>query len=108
MVCIPRDTRLDSTLSFRADPYRFVSARCRELGTDAFETRLMLRRAVCRMGEEAAHVCYHPGRFTRRGALPADLLDDALGLGARVLEVSGSPEHRVRQVLSHAQNLETH
>src|SRR5688572_22336612 len=35
------------------------------------------------------------------------LIEDTWGLGARVVEVSGSPDHRVRQVLSHAQHLET-
>ena len=40
MAGIPSDSRLDSTLSFLADPYRFVSAQCRELHTDVWHARV--------------------------------------------------------------------
>lgn len=67
---IPGNTRLDSTRAFLSDGYRFISRRCERYGTDIFETRLLLRRAFCMMGEDAARMFYIPGRFTRRGALP--------------------------------------
>ncbi|HEU4586913.1 MAG TPA: cytochrome P450, partial [Gemmatimonadaceae bacterium] len=67
---IPGDTGLDHTRAFLSDGYRFISRRCERYGSDIFETRLTLRRAYCMMGEEAARTFYHPGRFTRRGALP--------------------------------------
>src|SRR4051812_47941617 len=38
------------------------------------ETRLMLRKAICTMGEEAARMFYVPGRFTRVGAMPVTVL----------------------------------
>jgi hypothetical protein len=47
-----------------------MTRRYEKLGSDAFATRLMLRRALCVRGEDAARMFYHPGRFTRRGALP--------------------------------------
>jgi len=71
---VPRDPNPDSTLALLREGYVFASNRCRALGSDAFETRLMLRRAVCMLGEEAARVFYEPGRLTRRGALPASTL----------------------------------
>lgn len=67
---IPRDKSLDSTLALLREGYTFVSRRCRRYRSDLFETRLMLRKAVCIMGEEAARIFYHAGRFTRKGALP--------------------------------------
>lgn len=74
MAGIPRDRGVDSTAALLREGYVFVSRRCERLGTDAFRTRLMLRKAVCMMGAEAAEVFYHPDRFTRRGAMPKTAL----------------------------------
>src|SRR4051794_35193940 len=71
---IPRDGGIDSTLRMMADPYRFISKHCNRFDTDVFATRLMFRRAICAMGEEAAQVFYHADRFTRRGAIPVTAL----------------------------------
>lgn len=71
---LPRDPAPDSTLALLSEGYDFIPERRRHLGSDIFETRLMLRRAVCIQGEEAARVFYHPDRFTRRGALPPTTL----------------------------------
>lgn len=74
MPTIPRDKTLDSTLALLRDGYRFTSKRARRYRSDIFETRLMLRKAVCVLGEEAARIFYEPDRFTRRGALPITTL----------------------------------
>ncbi len=71
---IPGDTRLDSTLALLADGYTFISKRCRRYRSDLFETRLMLQKSVCMMGEEAVRVFYEPDRFTRRNAMPPTTL----------------------------------
>lgn len=71
---IPRDPAPDATAALARRGYDFVAERCRRLGTDAFETRLLLRRAVCARGAEAARVFYEPGRFTRNGAVPRPAL----------------------------------
>lgn len=71
---LPRDPRFDSPLAFRAQGYQFIANRARELQSDAFLTRLMLRQVVCATGEEAARMFYVPGRFTRRGAIPPTAL----------------------------------
>lgn len=71
---LPRDKNFDSTLSLLSEGYRFISTRCERYGTDVFETRLVLRKAVCARGEEAARMFYQPDRFTRKGALPPTAL----------------------------------
>ncbi|HEV7368222.1 cytochrome P450 [Arenibaculum sp.] len=71
---IPRDRAFDSTLSLLSEGYEFIPSRARRLGSDIFETRLMLRPAVCITGEEAVRVFYEPDRFTRRGAIPVTAL----------------------------------
>lgn len=68
---IPRAAEIDSTIPLLfTEGYAFISNRCRKLETDIFRTRIMFRKAVCTLGEEAAEQFYWAGRFTRRGALP--------------------------------------
>jgi fatty-acid peroxygenase len=81
MAVIPRDPRLDSTAAFRADPYLFISRRCRELGTDVFEARLLMRKTVCMTGPAAARLFYDPKRFQRAGASPEALRATLFGKG---------------------------
>src|SRR6478672_22824 len=73
-VPFPREAGFDSTLALLSEGYAFIGNRCRRHRSDVFETRLMLRRAVCALGEDAAAMFYHPGRFTRKMALPPTAL----------------------------------
>ncbi|MBX9700769.1 MAG: cytochrome P450, partial [Acetobacteraceae bacterium] len=70
----PSDRSPDASLALLREGYAFIPNRCRALCTDAFRTRLMLTPVLCMQGEEAARIFYHPGRFTRRGAMPASAL----------------------------------
>ncbi len=79
-----RALSMDNTLSLLSEGYEFIPKRCRRYDSDIFETRLMLTKAVCMMGEEAAEVFYEPGRFTRKGALPQTTL--------RLLQDKGSAQ----------------
>lgn len=94
---IPHDGSLDSTLALLRDGYDFIGKRSRRLQSDIFATRLMQRRAVCMVGEDAARAFYHPGRFTRRGAIPPTTL--------RLLQDKGSVQlldgeaHRLRKAM---------
>lgn len=45
-----RALKTDSTLALLSEGYAFVPRRCERYGSDVFETRLMLTRAVCMMG----------------------------------------------------------
>jgi fatty-acid peroxygenase len=71
---LPRARGIDNTLSLLAQGYRFMQLRHEALRSDAFVTRLLLRRVLCVRGADAARMFYQPGRFTRRGALPATTL----------------------------------
>ncbi len=73
-MAIPQDPNPDSTLALLREGYAFIGNRCRQLGCDAFETRLMLQKAVCLSGVEAASQFYRPDRFTRRGGMPITTL----------------------------------
>lgn len=67
---LPRDTSLDSTLALLREGYDFVSRRCDRYQSNVFETRLMLRKAWCMRGAEAARLFYDDERFTRKNAMP--------------------------------------
>lgn len=71
---IPRDRAFDSTRALLSEGYLFISNRCRRLGTDAFQTRLMLQPVTCMLGEEAASLFYDSGRVTRVGGMPKSTL----------------------------------
>ena len=78
---IPRTATPDATLALINDPYRFISKRCRKYGADLFETRLMLQKATCMTGPEAARLFYDNDRFMRRGAMVGRIQKTLLGRG---------------------------
>src|SRR4051812_1124360 len=94
---LPRAGAGDQTLAFLREGYAYIPRTCQRLGSDVFETRLMLRRAVCVSGADAARMFYAPGRFTRNGAMPPS--------AQRLLQDKGSVQlldgeaHRRRKLL---------
>lgn len=95
MTLVPHDPAFDNTFALLSEGYLFISNRCRRLGTDIFQTRLMLRRATCMMGEAAAELFHAPDRFTRRGATPKTTL--ALLQGEGSVQTLDGPDHRHRK-----------
>jgi fatty-acid peroxygenase len=93
---IPRDRSFDGSRALLfSEGYEFISNRCRRFGSDIFATRVMLRKAVCMQGAEAAEQFYYPGRFTRRGAMPLFALTPIQDLGS-VMVMDGE-DHRRRK-----------
>jgi fatty-acid peroxygenase len=93
----PRAPGLDLSLAFLAEGYEFMPRRHAALGSDVFTARLMLRRALCVRGEDAARMFYQPGRFTRRHALPAPTLALLQDRGS-VMTLDGDA-HRKRKAM---------
>lgn len=100
MSAFPRDRSPDSTLALLRDGYTFISNRCRQLGSDVFETRLMFDTVICTMGEEAAEMFYHPGRFTRKRAMPPTALMLLQDKGSAQLMDGAAHRHRKRMFMS--------
>lgn len=94
---IPRDKNLDSTLALIRDPYRFIAKRCQRYRSDLFETRLLLRKAICMTGPEAAELFYDPSRLVRRGAPPARIQVTLFGKGG-VQDLDGEAHRRRKQM----------
>lgn len=94
---MPRDKSLDSTLALGLDPYRFISKRCRRYGADLFQTRIMLQKAICMTGPEAAELFYSPDRFIRHGAPPGRIQKTLFGKGG-VQGLDGEPHRHRKQM----------
>lgn len=77
----PRAPGFDSTLSLLRDPYGFISRTARELQTEAFACRLLLKPAICLTGADAAELVYDRERFRRADAAPGFLLATLFGKG---------------------------
>ncbi|GGG72355.1 cytochrome P450 [Salipiger pallidus] len=94
---LPSDGAPDATLALLREGYRFIPDRCMRLGTDAFRTRLMGRKAVCLTGGRGIRLLYGADGLTRRGAMPPTVL--------RLLQDKGSVQqldgaaHRHRKAL---------
>lgn len=97
MTDLPRDQSLEAGPAFLREGYRFLPDRFGRLNTDVFEARLMLRRAVCVGGEDAARMFYTPDRFTRRGALPPTTLLSLQDRGS-VQTLDGEAHHRRKRL----------
>jgi fatty-acid peroxygenase len=93
----PHAPGVDNTFAFLVEGYDFMPRRHAALGSDTFATRLMLRRALCVRGEDAARMFYQPGRFTRRHALPATTMALLQDFGS-VMALDGDA-HRKRKAM---------
>lgn len=85
------------TLGLLRDPYRFALRTCARLGGEAFAGRLLFRRTVFLMGEDAALLFYNPQLMQRAGAAPLRLQRTLFGAGG--LPVLDGAEHRRRKAL---------
>ncbi|MBN6150843.1 cytochrome P450 [Xanthomonas sp. AmX2] len=79
---LPRAEQFDVSAAMLRDGYAFVSRQCERLGSDVFQARVLLRKAIFARGADAVAAFYHPGRFTRRGALPPTTVALLQGFGS--------------------------
>ena len=85
----------DCTLQLLRTGNPFIHNFCERYQTDIFTIRLMLRRTVCMRGPAAAEAFYHPGRMTRVGAVPPNVL--ALLQDKGSVHTLDDEAHRVRK-----------
>lgn len=95
MTGLPHTRSFDSSSDLLREGYRFIENRCRELGSDAFRTRLMMKKVTCLTGVDAARMFYTPGRFHRRKAMPPTALRLLTDKGS-VQQLEGTA-HRARK-----------
>lgn len=81
MPSIPQDSAIDSTLGLFGDGYAFIRNRCHSHGSDIFQTRLLMQKTICMLGEDAARIFYDNDKFVRHGAMPGRVQNTLLGKG---------------------------
>lgn len=96
-MAIPRLSSFDSTRGFLREGYAFVGNHCRETGSNAFRTRIMLRPVTCISGAEAAKRFYDGRHFTRESAMPPTTLHLLQDEGS-VQQLDGD-HHRLRKAM---------
>lgn len=95
---IPHAPGFDHTLSLLRDPYRFVSAMCDAMGSDVFQTRLLLTPTICLRGAEAAALFYGSSHLImRRGAALRRIEKTLVGKGG--VQGLDDEAHRHRKAL---------
>lgn len=90
-------TKGDQSLALLREGYPFISRRCARLGTDVFDTRLMLRPTTCVTGREGAEVFYDATRMRRAGAMPGRVVKTLLGRGG--VQLLDGDAHRDRKAV---------
>lgn len=93
----PLPTLPDCTLGLFRDPYRFVLRTCARLGSDVFQGRIMLRKTVFMMGQDAAELFYNRELFTREGAAPLRIQNTLFGRGG--VQTLDGDRHRQRKAM---------
>lgn len=87
----------DDTLALLKNPYRFIAHKCRDLGSDVYETRIFMQKAYCMTGKEAAELFYNPEFFKRDGASPEAIRATLFGKGG--LQGLDGKEHAHRKLM---------
>jgi len=88
---------LDRSLALLREGYLFILRRRKRARTDAFTTRLMLKKTVCMGGTEAARLFYDAEHFQRAEAVPGFVQNTLFGRNA--VQTKDGPEHLRRKVL---------
>lgn len=89
--------RGDQTLALLREGYPFIQARCEKLGSDVFDTRLMLRTTTCLTGRDAAELFYDESRMSRDGAMPGRVLKTLIGKGG--VQTLDGDTHKARKAM---------
>lgn len=102
---IPSDQSIDSTLALASEGYCFISNRCDRYQSEIFQTRLLLQKAICFRGEEAAKVFYDTDKFSRQNAAPKRIQKTLLGEGG-VQGLDGETHRQRKQIFMLLMTLE--
>ncbi|OON68464.1 cytochrome P450 [Hymenobacter sp. CRA2] len=94
---IPRDPSLDSTVALLREGFPFINNRCRRLGTDVFQMRLLGMTTICLHGPEAVRLFYDQGHFVRTGAIPKPVQKTLLGENG--VQTMDDAPHRHRKAM---------
>lgn len=92
---MPKDDGIDHSIALLKEGYHFILNRSEKLSSNVFETRLLGRKAICMIGEEAAQIFYDPQKFQRKDAAPNRVVQTLFGKNA--VQTLDDEEHQNRK-----------
>ena len=95
---MPREEGIDHSISLLKEGYKFIVNRQRKLHANVFETRILGKKAICMIGEEAAKLIYDTDKFQRNGAAPNRIVQTLFGENS-VQTLDGSAHRHRKEML---------
>lgn len=95
---MPREEGIDHSISLLKEGYKFIVNRQRKLHANVFETRILGKKAICMIGEEAAKLFYDTDKFQRNGAAPNRIVQTLFGENS-VQTLDGSAHRHRKEML---------
>lgn len=92
---MPREEGIDHSISLLKEGYHFILNRSRKFQSNIFETRILGKKAICMIGEEAAAVFYDPAKFQRQGAAPNRIVQTLFGKNS--VQTLDDDDHKQRK-----------
>ncbi len=92
---MPHEEGIDHSFSPLKEGYNFILNRRENLQSNIFETRILGRKAICMIGEEAAQLFYDPQKFQRNGAAPNRVVQTLFGKNS--VQTLDDEDHRQRK-----------
>ena len=95
---MPREEGIDHSISLLKEGYKFIVNRQRKLHANVFETRILGKKAICMIGEDAAKLFYDTDKFQRNGAAPNRIVQTLFGENS-VQTLDGSAHRQRKEML---------
>lgn len=92
---MPKEEGIDHSIGLLKEGYHFILNRSEKLRSNVFETRILGKKAICMLGEEAAQIFYDPQKFQRKDAAPNRLVQTLFGKNS--VQTLDDEEHRNRK-----------
>jgi fatty-acid peroxygenase len=94
---IPKVQGVDNTFNLLTTGYPYIFEKCKALGTEVFETRLMGKKMICMTGKEAVSLFYDSNLFQREGAVPKRIQKTLFGQNG--VQTMDGEKHKVRKMM---------
>lgn len=92
---MPREEGIDHSISLLKEGYHFILNRSQTLQSNIFETRILGKKAICMIGEEAAEIFYDTDKFQRKDTVPNRVMQTLFGKDS--VQTLDDEEHKQRK-----------
>ncbi|QUW22820.1 cytochrome P450 [Sporosarcina sp. Marseille-Q4063] len=94
---MPKVKGVDNTFNLLTTGYPYIFEKCKALGTEVFETRLMGKKMICMTGKDAVTLFYDSDLFQREGAVPKRIQKTLFGQNG--VQTMDGEKHKLRKLM---------